>query len=230
MNCAVAQMSGVQGLAANFEARLHVSQGAAAATCAHATRHCATSVCDSIATCNLPQGSKEAGFSGDGRRVDCNNTAGMLCSQHASPQRSGGEGILGAASEGGAQLGGHGGGSILAHAAKSSGDAAERADKIAPHEPYQCVKCAKDKQQTQKLLGESGEMYDATRQALEKIQDVHASDELMHFEFWGPFWELTEVRTASFLAFLPSSPSPVSPHQGECECCKCRLLQSLPRG
>jgi hypothetical protein len=70
------------------------------------------------------------------------------------------------------------------------------------HEPLQCMKCAKDRQKTQKLLGESGEVFESARQALEKIQDVHVSDELMHFEFWGPFWELTEVCTAFLLAFV----------------------------
>jgi hypothetical protein len=188
----------VQGVAVNFEARLHVSQGAAALACAHATRHCATSRYDSIASCNLLPGCQEAGLSGYERHVECNSAAGALCSQHASPKRSGEGGILRAAFEGDAQVSGHGGGPVTAHAADTSGDVKERAEKSAPHEPFQCMKCAKDKQKAQKLLGESGEVYEAARQALEKIQDVHVSDELMHFEFWGPFWELTEARTAPF--------------------------------
>jgi hypothetical protein len=43
------------------------------------------------------------------------------------------------------------------------------------------------------LLGESGETLKAVHEAMKKVKDVHNSDELMHFEFCGPFWELTEV-------------------------------------
>jgi hypothetical protein len=43
------------------------------------------------------------------------------------------------------------------------------------------------------LLGESGEVIKAVHEALKEIEDVHSSDELMHFEFFGPFWELSEV-------------------------------------
>lgn len=43
------------------------------------------------------------------------------------------------------------------------------------------------------LLGESGEVVAAMYAALQGVLDVHKSDELMHVEFWGPFWELTEV-------------------------------------
>jgi hypothetical protein len=44
------------------------------------------------------------------------------------------------------------------------------------------------------LLGESGQVSTAVHEAMKEIEDVHSSDELMHFEFFGPFWELTEVR------------------------------------
>jgi hypothetical protein len=43
------------------------------------------------------------------------------------------------------------------------------------------------------LLGESGKAITAVYEAMREIQDVHSSDELMHFEFCGPFWELSEV-------------------------------------
>jgi hypothetical protein len=43
------------------------------------------------------------------------------------------------------------------------------------------------------LLGESGQALKAVHGALKEIEDVHSSDELMHFEFFGPFWELSEV-------------------------------------
>jgi hypothetical protein len=43
------------------------------------------------------------------------------------------------------------------------------------------------------LLGESGEAIKAVHGALKEIEDVHSSDSLMHFEFCGPFWELSEV-------------------------------------
>jgi hypothetical protein len=43
------------------------------------------------------------------------------------------------------------------------------------------------------LLGESGQAIKAAHAALEEIEDVHSSDELMHFELCGPFWELSEV-------------------------------------
>jgi hypothetical protein len=208
INCAVAQKSGEQALATEFEARLRVAQeppiegDGAASACAHAPRHCTASRCGSIGTCKCLQSSSPgAGFSGDCRHVACNIAEGMLRSQNTSPQRSGGEGILHAAVEGGAQLGGHGGGSVAPHAARSSADVGESAKKAATHEPVLCMKCAKDEQRTQKLLGESGEVYDAARQALAKIQDVHVSDELMHFEFWGPFWELTEVCSVFLLAY-----------------------------
>jgi hypothetical protein len=197
-NFAVVQTSGVEGVAADFEATLRVSQEAAAATCAHATRHCNMSRCEGIAACDLLQVSEEAGFSGDGRHAAC--AADVMCSQHASPQQIRGGGILDATSHRRAQLGRHGGGPVTAHTADSRGDVEERAEKSAPYEPFQCMTCAKEKQKTQKLLGESGEVYDAAQHALTKIQDVHVSDELMHFEFWGPFWELTEVR-AAFLPF-----------------------------
>jgi hypothetical protein len=106
INCAVAQTTGVQGVAADFEARRHVSQEAAASACAHAMRHCIMSRCDGIAACNSLQLSEEAGFSGDGRHAAC--AAGVMCSQHASPQQTGGGGILGTAADRYTQLGGHG--------------------------------------------------------------------------------------------------------------------------
>jgi hypothetical protein len=43
------------------------------------------------------------------------------------------------------------------------------------------------------LLGESGEAIRAAHEAMKEIEAVHSSDELMHFEFCGPFWELSEV-------------------------------------
>jgi hypothetical protein len=43
------------------------------------------------------------------------------------------------------------------------------------------------------LLGESVDAIKAVHEALKEIEDVHCSDELMHFEFCGPFWELSEV-------------------------------------
>jgi hypothetical protein len=43
------------------------------------------------------------------------------------------------------------------------------------------------------LLGESGQEIKAAHEALQEIEDVHSSDGLMHFEFFGPFWELSEV-------------------------------------
>ena len=30
--------------------------------------------------------------------------------------------------------------------------------------------------------------------AMQAVRDVHTTDELMHFEWVGPFWELNEVR------------------------------------
>lgn len=49
------------------------------------------------------------------------------------------------------------------------------------------------------LLGESGTAYSAVQAAVRSIVDVHESDGLMHFEFVGPFWELTEVCTPTIL-------------------------------
>jgi hypothetical protein len=43
------------------------------------------------------------------------------------------------------------------------------------------------------LLGESGQVIKTAHEALQEIMDVHSSDELMHFELCGPFWELSEV-------------------------------------
>jgi hypothetical protein len=196
-----------------------------ALACAHATRHCALSRCDGIAACD-PVG-EETGFSGYGWHAAC--AADVMCSQHASPQQIRGRGILDAVSDRGAQLGGHSGASVLSHVANRSGDVEERAEKTEPHEPFQCMKCAKDKQKAQKLLGESGEVFESAQEALRKIQDVHVSDELMHFEFWGPFWELTEVRTALFPCFLFRF-LPVCRIHHHCayECCKCPPLQCLP--
>jgi hypothetical protein len=45
-----------------------------------------------------------------------------------------------------------------------------------------------------RLLGQSGQVSKAVHEALKEVQEVHCSDELMHFEFFGPFWELSEVR------------------------------------
>jgi hypothetical protein len=52
------------------------------------------------------------------------------------------------------------------------------------------------------LLGECGPAIKAAYQVLKEIEDVHCSDELMHFEFCGPFWELSEVWRRLFF-FLP---------------------------
>lgn len=49
------------------------------------------------------------------------------------------------------------------------------------------------------VLGESGSAYSAVQAAVRDILDVHQSDGLMHYEFWGPFWELTEVCQFSHL-------------------------------
>lgn len=43
------------------------------------------------------------------------------------------------------------------------------------------------------VLGESGSAYSTVQAAVRDVLDVHQSDGLMHYEFWGPFWELTEV-------------------------------------
>jgi hypothetical protein len=43
------------------------------------------------------------------------------------------------------------------------------------------------------LLGESVQAIKTAHEALKEIEDVHSSDGLMHFEFFGPFWELSEV-------------------------------------
>jgi hypothetical protein len=43
------------------------------------------------------------------------------------------------------------------------------------------------------LLGESGQVIEEAHEALKELEDVHSSDGLMHFEFFGPFWELSEV-------------------------------------
>lgn len=45
------------------------------------------------------------------------------------------------------------------------------------------------------LLSESGDAMHAAQEAMRSISDVHKSDELMHYEFLVPFWELTEVRS-----------------------------------
>ena len=34
--------------------------------------------------------------------------------------------------------------------------------------------------------------------AMQAVRDVHTTDELMHFEWLGPFWELNEVRPSSY--------------------------------
>lgn len=60
------------------------------------------------------------------------------------------------------------------------------------------------------LLGESGDAMHAAQEAVRSITDVHKSDELMHYEFLVPFWELTEVQhcrlTSSHVQFGVPSP------------------------
>jgi hypothetical protein len=56
-----------------------------------------------------------------------------------------------------------------------------------------CTLSSMGKTMRRGLLGESGEAITAVHEALKEIEDVHRSDELMHFEFCGPFWELSEV-------------------------------------
>jgi hypothetical protein len=43
------------------------------------------------------------------------------------------------------------------------------------------------------LLGECGPAIKAAYEVLKEVEDLQSSDELMHFEFCGPFWELSEV-------------------------------------
>jgi hypothetical protein len=59
----------------------------------------------------------------------------------------------------------------------------------APSAPPDSSSKAVEKQ----LLGESWKTVKAVHEALKEVEDVHRSDELMHFEFFGPFWELSEV-------------------------------------
>ena len=54
-----------------------------------------------------------------------------------------------------------------------------------------CMMCGEGRRAL--LLGESGEVAKAAYDALASVLDVHTSDALMHFEFIGPFEELTEV-------------------------------------
>jgi hypothetical protein len=44
-----------------------------------------------------------------------------------------------------------------------------------------------------RLLGESGQVSKAVHEALKDVEEVHCSDTLMHYEFFGPFWELSEI-------------------------------------
>lgn len=55
-----------------------------------------------------------------------------------------------------------------------------------------CMACID--QERGALLGECGETVKELHDALTSFQDIHSSDALMHFEFAGPFLELTEVR------------------------------------
>jgi hypothetical protein len=127
------------------------------------------------------------------------STAVVLCSQHLQtpPQNSGDEGALGAPPEGQGPADCRSRGDIALDA-ENRGDAGGCDKNLAQHEPFKCSKCEEDRQKKKRLLGESGEAYEAAMHALKKIQDVHTSDELMHFEFWGPFWELSEVRRNVF--------------------------------
>lgn len=43
------------------------------------------------------------------------------------------------------------------------------------------------------FLGQSADVTQEVHEALGSVLEVHTSDALMHFEFIGPFWELTEV-------------------------------------
>jgi hypothetical protein len=58
---------------------------------------------------------------------------------------------------------------------------------------FSCTEEIRRKKVTRGLLGESGEAIKAAHEAMKEIEAVHSSDELMHFEFCGPFWELSEV-------------------------------------
>jgi hypothetical protein len=73
-------------------------------------------------------------------------------------------------------------------------DTAELADRISQGT---CTPIATDgekrKETKMGLLGESGEVIKAVHEALKEVEDVQRSDELMHFEFCGPFWELSQV-------------------------------------
>jgi hypothetical protein len=55
------------------------------------------------------------------------------------------------------------------------------------------------------LLGERGEVFRAAQAAVEGIRDVNNTDGLMHSEFFGPFWELSEARNFKQLAVKPSA-------------------------
>jgi hypothetical protein len=56
-----------------------------------------------------------------------------------------------------------------------------------------CIGEMRRNRMTRGLLGESGEAIKAAHGALRGLEVVHSTDELMHFEFFGPFWELSQV-------------------------------------
>ena len=63
-----------------------------------------------------------------------------------------------------------------------------------------CIACMLSSRcRRQKLLGESGEVATLVQGVMQAVRDVHATDELMHFEWLGPFWELNEVRRVGSL-------------------------------
>ena len=73
-----------------------------------------------------------------------------------------------------------------------------------------CASVTRGTGRTTSLLGESGDAVGVAQAALARVADAHRSDELMHYEFWGPFWELTEVRTYSC---LDTSLYPIESHR-----------------
>ena len=66
-------------------------------------------------------------------------------------------------------------------------------DEWQPHAWVPCKGCEGVALVEAKLLGDTGEMMQAAQEALKSIISVSKSDELMHCEFLGLFWEFSEV-------------------------------------